>query len=289
MKHLNAYIHDQLQTRYPPEEIRGITRLLLTAICGLSPAQQICCKDKKIPENEKKQLYAIIARLKKMEPLQYILCETQFYSLPMKVNPSVLIPRPETEELVDMIIRSSFVKSYESRPPLRILDIGTGSGCIAIALAKHIPHSTVTAIDISETALQTAKENAQLNNTPIRFQQADILDTKKTVSLFPEPFDLIVSNPPYVKEEEKETMSANVLNYEPPIALYVPNDTPIRYYTAIADFALQKSVPQGMIFLEINPLCDTLIYNMLQEKKFSPPAIIRDLSGKNRYILTINH
>jgi len=232
-----------------------------------------------------------------MEPLQYILGETEFYSIPLKVNPSVLIPRPETEELVDLIIKSDFVKSHrhghdtgnfssaQSSPsPFRILDIGTGSGCIAIALAKHIPFAAVTAIDVSDEALFTAKNNAQLNHVPIRFVQADILCTEKTMALFPEHFDLIVSNPPYITTDEKDSLSANVLDYEPHVALFTPDDAPLLFYDAITDFSLQKSAPSGMIFFEINPLCDSAVNDLLQKKGFTQTNIISDLSGKNRFI-----
>ena len=283
MQSTKTYIQKHLQALYPPEEINSFVRLIVSEVCGLSYTQQICCKDKQIPENEKKQIHAIVDRLKKMEPLQYIFGETEFYSIPIKVNPSVLIPRPETEELVDRVLHSTFLHSQ-----LRILDIGTGSGCIAIALAKHLPNATITAIDISETALQTAIINAQRLETsfakPIRFIQADILDTEKAVSLLPDEFDLIVSNPPYVMEHEKASMSANVLDYEPNNALFVPNDNPLLFYNAIAGFARQKLSPQGMIFLEINPLCDKQIIELLQKKGFTQTEIIRDLSGKNRFI-----
>ena len=312
MKHITLYIYQQLQALYPPEEIRSIVRVILTAVSGLSYTQQFSCKDKQIPENEKKQIHAIVDRLKKSEPLQYILGETEFYSLPIKVNPSVLIPRPETEELVDLIIKSpisppltshlstlnSHLSTLNSQlSPLnspKFLDIGTGSGCIAIALAKHIPSASVTALDISDEALQTATQNAQLNQVPVRFIQADILDTEKAISLFPENFDLIVSNPPYIKADEKPSLSPNVIDYEPHLALFTPKEAPLLYYNAIADFALKKLSPSGMLFLEINPLCDDLLLEILQNKGFTKIKVTRDLSAKPRFIstnapLTINH
>ena len=297
MEHITTYIYQQLQTRYPPEEIRCFVRLILTSVCGLSYTQQISCKDKQIPENEKQQIYTIVDRLRTMEPLQYILGETEFYSIPLKINPSVLIPRPETEELVDLILKSDFVKSLRhsletgiipstqsSHSPFHILDIGTGSGCIAIALAKHIPYATVTAIDISDEALNTAKKNAQSNQIPVRFIQSDILNTEKVMALFPEYFDLIVSNPPYVTTDEKTSLSANVLDYEPHIALFAPDNSPLLFYNVIAGFAKHKLSPFGMIFFEINPLSDTAIIDLLQKKGYPQTEIIRDLSGKNRFI-----
>ena len=288
MKPTTTYIHDRLQALYPMDEIRSFVRLILTAVCGLSYHQQILCKNTKIPEDKKKQIYAIVDRLVNMEPLQYVLGETEFYSIPLKVNPSVLIPRPETEELVDLILKSSILnlKDGWNPPPHRVLDIGTGSGCIAIALAKHIPYTTVTAIDISDDALQIASINALLNNVCVRFVQADILDTEKTATLFPEKFDLIASNPPYIMAHEKTSMSVNVLNYEPHLALFVSDEAPLLFYNAIADFAQQKLAPQGMLFFEINPLCATSIKDLLQKKGFAQTEIIRDLSGKNRFICT---
>ena len=273
---------------YPSEEIRAFVRIILSSVCGLSHHEQLLCTDMQIMESEKEQIYGFVDRLKKMEPLQYILGETEFYSIPLKVNSSVLIPRPETEELVDMIIKSSFVKSRTQSSQFRILDVGTGSGCIAIALSKHIPNALIKAIDISDDALQTAKNNAQLNDAMVRFENVDILNTAKAVSLLPEKYDLIVSNPPYVKTEEQTSMSANVLAYEPHLALFVPDDNPIIFYGVIAAFALQRLKTNGMIFFEVNPLCGMQIKDMLHKMGFIQTQIICDLSGKNRFISTFS-
>ena len=289
MKFIRTYIYEQLQTLYPPEEIRGFVRLIYTSVCGLSYNQQILCKDNEIPDIEKKQIFKIVDRLKKMEPLQYILGETEFYGFPLKVNPSVLIPRPETEELVDRIIKTAHVASESNSSSSRILDIGTGSGCIAIALSENFPNATVIAIDISDDALRTAKNNAQRNKSSIQLIRADILHTEEALSLCPEKFDLIVSNPPYVKEDEKASMSRNVLDYEPPVALFVPTGTPLIFYEAIADFALQRLNPGGMMYFEINQLCATQTVEMLQKKGFTKTETLRDLSGKKRFISITNH
>lgn len=303
MQHTTQHIQDSLKTLYPPEEIRWFIRLIFSHVCGWSYNQQLLCKDKQISENEKEEVEAIINRLKEMEPLQYIFGETEFYSLPLQVNPHVLIPRPETEELVDRIINrfnaektnidKTFVTHHQpptpgTSPAFRLLDIGTGSGCIAIALAKHIPGATVSAIDISQAALQTAKENANINQTEINFIQADILQTENVSKLVPCLFDLIVSNPPYIRENERKSMSANVLNYEPHSALFVPDKEPLLFYEAIADFALRKLTPNGLLYFEINPLCDTMMIDMLQAKGFEQPKLFRDLSGKNRFCVTRN-
>ncbi|MDR2681375.1 MAG: peptide chain release factor N(5)-glutamine methyltransferase [Tannerella sp.] len=259
-------------------------RLIFSYVCRLSYSRQILCKDEQIPENEKERIYAVTERLKKQEPVQYILGETEFYSLPMKVNPSVLIPRPETEELVDLIIKSTSAKRVSNDSRTKILDIGAGSGCIAIALAKHIPHAEVTATDISEPALQTARTNALLNKTVIRFLQSDILDTASAGSIITGDFDIIVSNPPYVKNSERQAMHPNVLDYEPHNALFVPDEAPLLFYKAIAGFAREKLSSCGVIYFEINPACDTLIIEMLHDKGFAGTEIIRDLSGKNRFV-----
>jgi len=279
-------MNEQLQLLYPPEEIRSFARIIFDKVCGLSYNQQILCKDNEIPDNEKNRIYKIVNRLKKMEPLQYILGETEFYGIPLKVNPSVMIPRPETEELVNLIIKSPFVKSRSKREGLFILDVGTGSGCIAIALAKHLPGSLVVGADISLDALQVAGENALQNNVQVRLMQEDILNTNRAMKQIPCIYDLLVSNPPYIKDNEKSSMSANVVGYEPHQALFVPSENPIIFYEAIATFALSKLMPGGIMFFEINPQCSKLILNMLHKKGFSRSKIIRDLSGKDRFIST---
>jgi release factor glutamine methyltransferase len=279
MRDTTAYIKQTLAEIYPPEEIRSFIRLIFSHTCNLSCNQQILCKDKQIPENEKKQIHAILKRLKKQEPIQYIIGETEFYSLPMKVNPAVLIPRPETEELVDLII-----KQHPDVSRIKILDVGTGSGCIAVALAKHMPHAEVTATDISEPALQTARTNARLNKTDIRFLLSDILDSDEAVSLISDGFDIIVSNPPYVRNSERQAMSANVLDYEPHSALFVPDENPLLFYRAIAVFAQKKLTGGGIIYFEINPECEALIAGMLYSNGFTNTEIIQDLSGKKRFV-----
>ena len=299
MQQTTSYIQKTLEALYSTEEIRCFIRLILSHVCGLSHNQQILCKDKQIPENEKEQIYIIVNRLEKMEPLQYIIGETEFYSMVLNVNPSVLIPRPETEELTYMIIKAytdnkdrqgefSEKKTLNAESSIEILDIGTGSGCIAITLARNIPGSKVTAVDVSDSALQTAKQNAFLNNVIIRFIKADILNTEESVGLISGEYDIIVSNPPYIRESEKESMEANVLNYEPHTALFVPDNDPLRFYRAIADFAKEKLVAGGKIYFEINAGCDIITNEMLHEKGFIHTEIHCDLSGKNRFISVNN-
>jgi release factor glutamine methyltransferase len=282
-----AYIKRTLANIYSPEEISHLIRLILSHICGLSHLQQILCKGKQISENEKDRIYALTERLKMQEPIQYILGETEFYSLPLKVNPSVLIPRPETEELVDLILKSSFLKQRPDPVPIRILDVGTGSGCIAIALAKHIPNAEVSATDISEPALQTARANALFHRADIRFFRSDMLDIPSALQCLTGCFDLIVSNPPYVKPSESDRMSPNVLCFEPHSALFVPDETPLLFYEAITGFAAHRLAPRGRLYFEINPLCDLLMTRMLHDHGFTETTLIRDLSGKNRFVFAI--
>jgi release factor glutamine methyltransferase len=282
-----AYIKRTLANIYSPEEISHLIRLILSHICGLSHLQQILCKGKQISENEKDRIYALTERLQMQEPIQYILGETEFYSLPLKVNPSVLIPRPETEELVDLILKSSFLKQRPDPVPIRILDMGTGSGCIAIAMAKHIPNAEISATDISESALQTARSNALFHHTDIRFFRSDMLDIPSAFRCLNGRFDLIVSNPPYVKQCESEKMTPNVLCFEPHSALFVPDKTPLLFYEAITRFATHRLVPQGRLYFEINPLCGLLMTRMLHDHDFTKTTLIRDLSGKNRFVFAI--
>ena len=335
MKETITSIRKSLETLYPPEEIRSLTQWILEKVCNLSRNQQIVCKDNQLSDTEKESVQMIVERLKNSEPIQYIFGETEFYGLTFEVTPAVLIPRPETEELVHRIIREqtaskqlhyklsqkeslyfSLCNSVSSlwfsvkrknklhretqrrhREPqrfvnlcdnvkftpstLRILDIGTGSGCIAITLAKELRNAQVYALDISEEALQIARQNAQRNNVAIQFIQADILS--ENLLKFP-LFDIIVSNPPYITMREKAAMKLNVLDYEPHDALFVPDDDPLRFYRRIAEFGLEKIVPNGLLYLEINALFGETICRMLHQKGYRNIELSCDLSGKERFI-----
>ncbi|MDR3253052.1 MAG: peptide chain release factor N(5)-glutamine methyltransferase [Tannerella sp.] len=280
MQETKKYIFNSLKDIYPEDEIRSFIRVILSSICGMPYSRQVLNREALLPAVAKEAIHRTVERLKTMEPLQYVLGETEFYSLPFKVDATVLIPRPETEELVDMIIKSS----QASRKHVSILDIGTGSGCIAVTLAKHILNAGVTAIDVSEAALATARKNAVLNNVDIDFANADILQTGAMLAAFSSGFDIIVSNPPYVCESEKAAMTANVLDYEPHGALFVPDAKPLLYYRSIADFALQRLSPDGRLFLEINPLHSAGTVDLLAGKGFTDIKVHLDLSGKNRFI-----
>lgn len=281
MNETKAYIHESLKKNYPPEEINSFIRWIFESVCNLSYQQQILYKDTQISFAEKECIRTITERLQKMEPLQYILGKCNFYGRDFEVNPSVLIPRPETEELIDRIIRT------EKTPGLRILDIGTGSGCIAVTLAKNLQDTKVYAIDISEAALTTARKNAEHHHAAIRFIQADILSDK----IFEQPdiksLDIIVSNPPYIKENEKDRMLDNVLCYEPHQALFVPDNDPLLFYNQIAALGQHRLNTSGRIYLEINTVHGADTVNMLNKKGFRQVELLQDLTGKDRFVKAI--
>ncbi len=249
------------------------------------------------------QWNAIIADLQQEKPIQYILGEAWFYGLPFKVNENTLIPRPETEELVEWIIESSKskVKSQkniesilshraESRCELSILDIGTGTGCIPISLKVNLPEAEVFAIDVSEKALEIAKENAKQNEVNINFIQADILQVEDLEKLstfdfrLSTKFDIIVSNPPYVRNLEKVEIKKNVLEYEPHLALFVEDNDPLVFYRKIAELALQSLKPNGLLFFEINQYLGKETLEMLQQLGYQNIELRKDLMGNDRMI-----
>ncbi|MEL1241737.1 peptide chain release factor N(5)-glutamine methyltransferase [Flavobacterium flavipallidum] len=219
---------------------------------------------------------AILEQLKLEIPVQYLLGKTQFYGLEFEVNENVLIPRPETEELVDWIINSQ--QSAVSGQQLRILDIGTGSGCIAISLAKNIPNAQVFAIDVSEKALATAKRNAELNQVNITCIHKDILQTND----LEQQFDIIVSNPPYVRNLEKQEIKKNVLEYEPHLALFVEDDNALVFYRKIAELAQKNLTPNGQLFFEINQYLGKEMIAMLENMNFKDVELRKDIYGNDR-------
>lgn len=273
-----AYINNSLKDVYPPGEIGGITRLVMERICGIQPHKLLFCKDKELSEIEKSNVKEVVERLKKSEPIQYILGIADFYGLEFEVNPSVLIPRPETEELVEQVILDN-----EGLTP-KILDIGTGSGCIAITLGKNLTGSEVIATDISAGALETARKNARRNHVPVTFIRSDILNSEKSALDIPFIFDVIVSNPPYIKESEKRMMDKNVLYYEPHTALFVSDKDPLIFYRCIARFGKGKLKKAGCLYFEINAQCGQAAVDMLKEEGYNHIELIQDLSGNDRII-----
>ena len=255
-----AYIKESLRDLYPSSEVSSLVRLIMERVCNIQPHHFLFCKDKELPESEKSRIHDIVERLKQMEPIQYILGTADFYSLQFEVDPSVLIPRPETEELVEQVILDN------ADQKIKILDIGTGSGCIAVTLRKHLKKASVIATDISAEALATARRNAKRNNTTVTFIQTDILDPEKAEMDIPFILDVIVSNPPYIKEEEKKDMERNVLDYEPHLALFVPDNDPLLYYWHIAHFGKKKLRRNGHLYFEINAACGNMVVEMLEEE-----------------------
>lgn len=234
----------------------------------------------------------IIERLNTNEPIQYILGETEFYGRRFLVNDSVLIPRPETEELVKYIVDKHKNQLQVTNNQLSILDIGTGSGCIAISLAKELPNFKVTAYDISEKALETAKRNAELNKVDVTFEKVDILSSQLSIingrrSAY--PLSIIVSNPPYVTKQEIDRMQKNVLDFEPHLALFVEDSEPLIFYEAIANFAFNNLTDNGLVAVEINEALGEETADVFRRKGFSEVEIIKDIHQKDRFVSAVLH
>ena len=269
------YKHKTRDMRHETQEITPyIKRLLISHITGLSLAQLLAERDLRLSEEQQTWYDKAIARLKNNEPLQHVLGYCEFYGRKFKCDGRALVPRPETEELVEWIASNwSTVNSQQST--VKILDIGTGTGCIALSLAKELPEAKVSALDISKEALSLARENAELLSAKnVQFVQGDILNHSSL--LIPHSsFQIIVSNPPYVRECEKANMEANVLDYDPHTALFVSDEDPLIFYRAIGEFALTHLAPNGALYFEINQYlgretCDLLIglgYRNVELKK----------------------
>ena len=271
---ITAFIREHLSSIYAPEEVRTLTYWIIEHVCGLSLAQQLSAKDSHLTPEQQMAIQRIISRLERHEPIQYVLGECSFYGLMFYVNPSVLIPRPETGELVEHILNNH----RESN--LRLLDIGTGSGCIAITLAQKLLHAQVSAIDISPEAIATAERNARRNGVEIHFQCVDLFDPQL---MFHDPFDLIISNPPYVRQSEKSEMSPNVLDYEPHTALFVPDDDPLLFYRCAARRAKEWLAPGGRLYFEINAALAEEMVALLREEGYSHVCTWRDMQGRERF------
>ncbi len=264
----------RLEKEFPPQEVQSFFNILAEAYMGMSRLQLALEPEKELSPDELKQLSNALQRLEQHEPVQYITGETEFFGMRFQVNKNVLIPRPETEELVEWMLED--LNSF--RRDLKILDIGTGSGCIAIALAKNLPQAKVTAWDISEAALETAKKNAALNEVAVTFEKVDVLG----VSKMPKNFDVIVSNPPYVRELEKKEMHSNVLNFEPAGALYVQNEDPLLFYRKICELAAMTS-GEIAVYFEINQYLGQETAALLQQKNFHT-SLKKDIFGNDRML-----
>ncbi len=270
------YFRDELKDVYDSEELETIMAYCFEEFVNMKRAEITLNKNKTISESELLKFSFAVKDLKQQNPIQYVLSKADFYGMKFIVNKNVLIPRPETEELVHLIIK----ENKESQ--INILDIGTGSGCIAIALKKHIPSATVYAMDISEEALKIAKQNAVLNDAEINFIQDNIL--QPTSDIGHRTSDIIVSNPPYVCISEKETMNKNVLEYEPHLALFVNDSNPLLFYNAIVNFALRNLKKEGKLYFEINEAYGDEIKMLMEGKGFKNVALKKDINNKNRIV-----
>lgn len=284
-----------LESLYPQKEARSIVLMLCEEVLGTENYTHIVEPEFKIDDKKLPELEAAMERLKKMEPVQYVLGHTEFYGRTFKVDPAVLIPRPETELLCrDAIklgmrvyrMRSPYGKNAE---PVRILDLCTGSGCIAWTMALSIPGSRVTAVDISDAALEVAagqdfaSELKSKETFRPEFIKADVLDSEQEIELG--PFDIVLSNPPYIMESEKEDMRRNVLEYEPESALFVPDDDPLLFYRAIARWSQRFMSPDGVGLSEVNETLARQTETVFKAAGYAHTEIVRDLSDKNRYII----
>ena len=276
---LKTAFHKALNNKYQKNEIDSFFYLLSEAYANLKRVDIALDPNKEINLKKTQSIQAALEQLKKDMPIQYILGTTEFHGLNFNVNESVLIPRPETEELVNWILKVIQEKNLNKKE-LKILDIGTGSGCIPITLAKNISNSNIWALDLSKKALKIAKSNAELNQVNITFLEKDILKT----SDLKEQFDIIVSNPPYVTHLEKKLMQKNVLSHEPHLALFVEDDEPLIFYDKIADIALKNLKPHGYLFFEINQAFGKETMQLLKEKNFKNIELKKDVFGVDRMI-----
>ena len=289
VKQYRNYFNETLKTIYPITEIDSFFFLLLEEYLGFRRVDIVLKSDFKITQETLNLLQSATKQLEQEVPLQYIIGKTEFYGLPFVVNKHVLIPRPETEELVAWVVsESSRFKTFNTSTKqttetkqLKILDIGTGSGCIPISLKKQLPFAKISAIDISEEALSVAKKNAVLNNVDIHFILQDIL---KTVAL-DQHYDIIISNPPYVRELEKKELKNNVLKNEPHVALFVENDNPLIFYAKIAELAKKYLNKNGLLFFEINQYLGTETIDLVNKKGLKNIQLKKDMFGNDRIVV----
>ena len=274
-----AYFNSQLADFYADSEIQSMLSILLAHYFKISRTDMILNPNHLFSESDLLKVIHAVKRLKEKEPLAYILGEWEFYGLSFKVNENTLIPRPETEELVSLILT-------ENPHTKSIIDIGTGSGCIALSLKSELPNTTISAWDISEKALEKVKENALLNQLEIEIEQVDILTNRNTE--LSHKVDVIVSNPPYIPEQEKQLMHDNVLNFEPHLALFIADSNPLLFYDAIADFSKINLKIGGKLYVEINENYGKETQQLLIDKGFRDVVIVKDINEKDRMVKCIN-
>lgn len=275
MNKIVAYIRSRLQPYYAAEEVSALSRIVCCDLLGQAPTDYYLGKDIVLSSKKEQELEDILQRLSRFEPLQYIEGRTLFLGREFWVAPGVLIPRPETEELVELMLK-------EIPADARILDVGTGSGCIAISLAKELPDALVTAWDVSPEALSVARANARKLQADVRFVECDVLACQvDEVGLY----DVIVSNPPYVTEAEKADMEPNVLQWEPSLALFVPDDDPLRFYRRIAVLGRDMLADGGRLYFEINRAYGREMVEMLRTMGYVRVRVKKDLSQNDRFVI----
>ena len=279
IKEYRSYFIQELTPIFDEGEEESLFYLVLEEKQQLKRIDLALHTDLTFSEDEIKVWNSILEELKKEIPVQYLLGKTSFYGLDFEVNANVLIPRPETEELVDWIIKS--IRILQNSKSLKILDIGTGSGCIAISLAKNIPNAEVFAIDVSEKALATAQKNAAINKVEVTFIHKNILETAD----LEQQFDIIVSNPPYVRNLEKQEIKKNVLDNEPHLALFVEDNDALIFYRKIAELAQKNLSENGQLFFEINQYLGKEMIDLLEKMNFKNIELRKDIYGNDRMIL----
>lgn len=261
---------------YPRGETLWLWREMLMRIKGWGQVELAIKAGDEVSEYLQRKVEEVTERLLRKEPVQYIFGMAEFYGLQLKVTPDVLIPRPETAEMVDMI-----VKWADGRTDLRVLDLCTGSGCIAVALARNLKFAQIAAIDLSSKALAVAAENVKDLKVKVNLKLRDALQLKDETS---PKYDIIVSNPPYIAESERASMDSNVVDHEPQMALFVPDSDPLRFYHAIARYAMTALVSGGILYFEINPLYSIRLREELQQQGWDDVVIEADMQGLNRFI-----
>jgi len=279
LKAIQQAYYNQLASLYDPGETESLFFFCLKELMNYGRAEWLLHQTDQVEDKLSKRFREVLYRLEQAEPIQYIFEKTWFMGIPLTVNKNVLIPRPETEELVTRIL-----KDWQSKPAQStIIDIGTGSGCIPIALKKQLPQAAIFAMDISKEALKVAKHNSQINNCLINFMLADILEWD-TIFEDRQHFDVIVSNPPYVTSDEKWQMHPNVLQFEPHLALFVEGQAPLLFYETISSFALKHLKADGTLYFEINRRYGQEVRQLLIKKGFKKVEVMPDMQGADRIV-----
>jgi release factor glutamine methyltransferase len=277
LKHIADFFYNELGSVYDKPEIEAMLKTAVHHVLGYSSSEMIRNQNENVNQSDLLKLYDCAKDLKKHIPLQYILKETWFYNLKLYVNSHVLIPRPETEELVELILK-------ENPDARSVLDIGTGSGCIPVSIKKNLPNAGVSACDISKEALKVATKNAEMNGVAVSFFETDILNGRLAQKTIIHEYDVIISNPPYIKLSEKSTMTNNVVDHEPHLALFVEGNDDIIFYREIIDLCMTRLSKKGKLYFELNPLTAISVKEYaLNSKLFEKVELVKDMSGALRF------